>query len=88
MLEFKMMKNTIPPTLIVEIKEVLTTSKVSILNALAKRETPNTPKAADSVGVAIPKIIRPITIKTTKAIGMMLVSTIMMLCFQVKVGVS
>ena len=42
--------------------------------AKVRISTPTTPKAADSVGVAMPKMIRPITMKTTSAIGVMLMS--------------
>ena len=36
---------------------------------------PSTPKAADSVGVAIPKIMKPMTKKITKLIGITFTAT-------------
>jgi len=87
-LEFKMMKKTMPETLIVESRAAFRESNVRMLNSLAKKATPRTPNAADSVGVAIPKMINPITIRTTSAMGMMFVMIIKMLARQPSLGVS
>ena len=87
-LEFKMMKKTIPETLIVDSRDVFRASNDKTLNNFANKVTPRTPKAADSVGVAMPKMIKPITIKTTSAMGMMLVIMTMTLSRQLSRGVS
>ena len=50
-------------------------SHVSKRNATARTSTPRTPKAADSVGVAMPRMINPTTANTTSPIGKMFVTT-------------
>ena len=62
-------KSTIAVTRSVPLSESTIAFHVSDLNARARISTPRTPNAADSDGVAIPRIIRPITMKMMTLIG-------------------
>ena len=73
-----MMKNTIAATLTVASRDTFIELNVSLRKAPARIITPSTPHAAASVGVAMPRTIKPMTIKTTKLIGRMLVLTSLM----------
>ena len=71
-----MIKKTIAATFTVASSDIVTDLNVSALNAPARTITPNTPHAAASVGVAMPRTIKPITINMTRPMGRMFVVTI------------
>ena len=70
-----MIRKTIAATLMVASTAVVIDLKVNDRNRKARIITPKTPEAAASVGVAMPKMMNPITMKTTRLIGKMLVQT-------------
>ena len=54
---------------------VVIDAKLSDRNRAARIITPSTPQAAASVGVAMPRMMKPMTMNTTSPIGRMLVQT-------------
>ena len=73
--EFIRMKNTMPPVRTVAISEVVKAFQVNTRRATARITTPSTPNDADSDGVAHPRMMKPITMKTTRLMGRTLTQT-------------
>ena len=83
-----MMKNTMPATRTVPDNEVRMASHFSTRKAAARMKTPSTPQAADSVGVATPRMMNPTTMKMTRLTGRMLKLTNLSLWLQLVGGTS
>ena len=74
-----MMKNTMPATRTVPDNAVRMASHFNARKTTARMATPNTPQAAASVGVAMPRMMKPMTMKITRLTGRILKQTSLIL---------